>query len=932
MLRRKRAAKGTLTKNLRALERATVERCVVDLETLIVNVSKNFDNFERIHDQLTATLGEEDLDSQEEVMQRVHKSYVNAVRDAKRLTEQDSSPPPPKSSGPDLSAMLNLPKVELATFQGDPKDYPLWSRSFQDVVGSAPIDDSAKLARLMQLLKGPAYEAVKASVYMRDGYQHAISMLEKRYGDPHCITSSLVASLKDGNVVHGPQEIRRFADDVNAAFHVLVEMHTLSEVESQSFLIALARRLPSYMQRDWKKQALEMKDKQGHYPSFRDFAQFMESKASDINDPVYGTLGTPSNTRDRKDRQTFAASAASHPSANSNKPRPPCSCCGKNHKLLFCTDFKNKTVGERLDFVKQKHLCEVCLMENHKTVDCKREYKCTVCGLRHSKLIHVDIECNSDVNGTSCMSSLLKGQSHIPLVRVEIGKHRTYAVIDTASDATFCTADLVRKLGLRSKQSSLRLSTLHGTEVSESQVVNFTLRSLDGLETLSLSNVIVVDRIPINVASFRDDHFPQLRDLPIALPSHHDAVQLLIGQDHSEALVPLEVRKGEPGEPFAVRTKFGWSLNGSTHADKMVSVTSHFISASSGVESFEFDAIESSLERLWDMETDNLYIDGKGPSVEDLRVVELWDNETKFVNGHFEIPIPWRPNIHVPNNKCMALRRLHNLLSTLEKKNLREQYESEINKLLLKGYAEAVPLNESGSNHVWYLPHHVVLNPKKPGKFRVVFDCAAKYDGVSLNNLCYSGPDLNNRLINVLLRFREHQHAVSADVEAMYYQVMIPESDRDALRFLWVDDLGSVCEYRMTRHLFGGVWCASSATYALRKSIERADSASLSARDAILNSFYVDDCLRSEPSEVELKSTASETVSVLHQGGFNLTKFSSNSNDFLCSLTGSQTAIGLKEVAPTESRVLGLSGAPKMMNFFSIPFRQLITSSRDDSC
>ena len=46
-----------------------------------------------------------------------------------------------------------------------------------------------------------------------------------------------------------------------------------------------------------------------------------------------------------------------------------------------------------------------------------------------------------------------------------------------------------------------------------------------------------------------------------------------------------------------------------------------------------------------------------------------------------------------------------------------------------------------------------VVNPKKPEKLRVVFDCAAKYKGRSLNEELLQGPDLNNTLVGVLLRF-----------------------------------------------------------------------------------------------------------------------------------------------------------------------------------
>ena len=82
---------------------------------------------------------------------------------------------------------------------------------------------------------------------------------------------------------------------------------------------------------------------------------------------------------------------------------------------------------------------------------------------------------------------------------------------------------------------------------------------------------------------------------------------------------------------------------------------------------------------------------------------------------------------------------------------------------------------------IWYLPHHCVINPNKPGKLRVVFDCAAKYEGKSLNSRCMQGPDLMNKLLFVLLWFRLYQFAIQGDVTSMYNQVLIPPHDRDAL-------------------------------------------------------------------------------------------------------------------------------------------------------
>ena len=61
---------------------------------------------------------------------------------------------------------------------------------------------------------------------------------------------------------------------------------------------------------------------------------------------------------------------------------------------------------------------------------------------------------------------------------------------------------------------------------------------------------------------------------------------------------------------------------------------------------------------------------------------------------------------------------------------------------------------KESSTH-WYLPHHPVTSPTKPGKVPIVFDAAAEYEGTSLNKNLLSGPDMTNSLVGVLLRFSQ---------------------------------------------------------------------------------------------------------------------------------------------------------------------------------
>ena len=83
---------------------------------------------------------------------------------------------------------------------------------------------------------------------------------------------------------------------------------------------------------------------------------------------------------------------------------------------------------------------------------------------------------------------------------------------------------------------------------------------------------------------------------------------------------------------------------------------------------------------------------------------------------------------------------------------LHDNYSAFIKELVNKGYAGKVPPDQKNDKSLdaWYVPHHGIYNPHKPGKIRVVFDSSAKFRGVSLNSMLCKGPNLTNSLVGVL--------------------------------------------------------------------------------------------------------------------------------------------------------------------------------------
>ena len=148
------------------------------------------------------------------------------------------------------------------------------------------------------------------------------------------------------------------------------------------------------------------------------------------------------------------------------------------------------------------------------------------------------------------------------------------------------------------------------------------------------------------------------------------------------------------------------------------------------------------------------------------------------VGNHYQKPLPLKnPDVKLPNSRKVAERRLLYLKKRLMKDGrFYQQYTELRQEILKKGYAKESKSNQDG--RVWYLSHHGVYHPRKPGKIRFVFDCSSELNGRSINKELLMGPDLTNQLIEVLTRFQQEEVAVMADIEKMYFQILVSDEHR----------------------------------------------------------------------------------------------------------------------------------------------------------
>jgi len=278
------------------------------------------------------------------------------------------------------------------------------------------------------------------------------------------------------------------------------------------------------------------------------------------------------------------------------------------------------------------------------------------------------------------------------------------------------------------------------------------------------------------------------------------------------------------------------------------------------------------------------------------------DNEiSQNQENSWVTPLPFRsPRRRLPNNREQALKRLGSLRKTLEKKpEMKAHYIQFMQKMLDNDQAEPAPPLPENKEH-WYLPKFGVYHPQKPEQIRVVFDSSAECDGTSLNQVLLSGPDLNNSLLGVLLRFRKEPISLTADVQHMFYCFVVREDHRDYLRYLWYENndiTKNIVEFRMKVHVFGNSPSPAVAIYCMRWAAQQGEREhGFDARQFVECQFYVDDGLTSVARPEEAIDLLTRTQDMLAESNLRLHKVASNCSQVMEAFPTEDRAKDLKDL------------------------------------
>ncbi|XP_055633567.1 uncharacterized protein LOC129773925 [Toxorhynchites rutilus septentrionalis] len=534
------------------------------------------------------------------------------------------------------------------------------------------------------------------------------------------------------------------------------------------------------------------------------------------------------------------------------KPSQLCAACRGEHFLGGCNRYRAKSIDEKLKMIKRFALCYNCFKSNHTTDKC-RSGGCFKCDGKHHTSIHREKKESFYYNDNppdkrhqekkqitqtypSTQASILP--TAIVLVHsLDRAPILGRVLLDSGSQFNFATKSLMNRLGVPTQTTK----------------VNVTIP------------VLVSDNVIGSIPSkdLNTDNW-NLSDVNLADPDFHlsSPVDILLGV----SIVFDIIRSGNKdiGEelPRIQNTALGWVIGGGRAYIKANTEVSMVISGTKN----SFVPIEWTEEKSL---CEQLFV----------------DTTTRTEDGRFIVRLPRKPNSdQLGDSKTLALGQFLKLEKRFEVDPLlHQQYSTFISEYLELGHMSKVNEKDlDGLNGpVFYSPHHPVFRPESATtKLRVVFNAsAASSSGLSLNDVLMTGPTIQQDTFNILLRFRFPKYVLIADLEKMFRQILVHETDCQLQYILWrFSSEEAVSTYRLNTVTYGTCSAPYVAARCLKQVAIESKARFPQASSVIETDFYMDDMVTGLDDLDELIELKEEITAILNDAGFKLHKWNSNSS------------------------------------------------------
>lgn len=844
------------------------------------------------------------------MIERASPGRGNSVVDSDTLSRADSV----RNSG-----HLRLPKLELQKFNGNKLEWqPFWEQYKQAIHENNSLSSVEKFLYLRTSLTGKAAAVVSGLQATEDNYNSAVDMLKERFGRQDILVQehlTQLLNLPQVKALNDVAALRRLHDHVQMNTAALKTLGVDSKGYGTMLSAALFRVMPPEWAVEYHKQKSannDVLDGSTLGDILRSIRLELESREKAYQRNIQAQ---PPPAKQRDDQYASSDHGGRKGSAAALKvgardPAEKCAlCASKSHETAKCDSALS--IEEKKNKLRREGRCYRCAKRGHTSQQCKNwTLRCARCGRRHITPLcdpaapSASDKADTEPKGAASLHSGVRNTVLLQTARVWVDgrdqKRLTRCLLDGGSQRSFVTESLSRELKLEvigeEEVTIYPFGGMKNVTKKKRRVVRVWLRSQYSRKEHSVDALEIEDicsdqlALPEGVVRDIGEVGLDLADVAVfpARPASEN-IEVLIGADYYWEIVSGEVRKLH-GSLVAVKTDFGWTLQGPIPQPSAV-VTSSAAAVLRTTVTEQNPNLSMELRAFWELESLGITQTNCGPGGEDEKVREDFISSLAFIEGRYEAGLPWKPlNRQLESNETVARQRLLKLTRRLSNDTDRlAQYDKTIREYIDNGYAERVPESEIevSLRPVYYMPHRAVYRPdSSTTKIRIVFDASAKAQGsLSLNDALSTGPNLNPDLLQLILNFRCHAIALTADIERAFTQIGIKPDDRDALRFLWyahppTDDLRDpeIVVWRMTRVPFGAT-CSPFMLAATVKHHLSTVAGDLCDTVEVLDScLYVDDLIAGADSPERATRFYQEARHILSSAGMKLRKWNSNSD------------------------------------------------------
>lgn len=794
---------------------------------------------------------------------------------------------------------VKVKAIEPPEFSGELEDWI----SFRDLFKSLIIDNKSFTdIHLLQYLrgacKGKAAELIQDIAIANGNFTVAWEALKERFENKRLLVARMVDRIIElpAMTIECPIQLAKIVDGANQTLRALEVLERPVKEWDDWLVRVIIRKLDFNTRISWEK-AVGTSTEPSTYDQLKQHlnGQLRTLEAMKLMDVQIQKMqgGTTNNSK----RVVRTHVVATHEG---------CPLCQGNHCLTDCNQFIEMDVNMRRQFVLAEGMCFSCVRAKHLSRFCQNKTFCDICKNRHHTMLHVtDMQSSQDIteaaprrnifdksNQPSLSTHMCMFENNadpratlLPTAWVtatfENGKSfNLRALIDQGSEASLISNCAVQRLGITRQTTNVSVTGIAGVGAGKANgFVTMTIGSTrGGNERLSV-NTLIIKHItsPLPSQPIRRSTNETIMGLPLADEEYWNPgrIDLLLGASNFPTLLKSGVHK-EDGL-VAQETILGWMLSGIA-----TSLTWGFQNPTCN-----HITLETLVSRFWEQEETKTH---HKMSEEDEECESIYCKTTERADdGRYIVELPFRQSkLELGESRPAAIRRL----MTLEKKGAHypkqfETYKEFMDTYIKLGHMEQIPSNEIADQPQCYLPHHAVFKPdSSTTKLRVVFDAsAATTNGRSLNQVLMIGPRLQEKLTSILLRWRKHRIAFSADIEKMYRQILVKPNQRNFQRIVWRENNeANIKDYRLNTVTYG----TASAPYLAVKTLYRlADDEEMRfpiAAQVVRSDFYVDDCMSGADSVEEAIHLKAELLGIMKAGGLRLLKWSSNSMELLQSL------------------------------------------------